>query len=200
VRRLIATLVAVATLGTSCVEGPFEPFAPERDQPPLRFVGGAAPNTPFVFLAGVVQNDSIVRLDVRLRNAPRVSAIVFELALEGNVAVIDSILPGTFFSPVSQVPLVNAAVSPDDSTRWIGVATVPNLSTVSAGSGTIATLVVRRTRQQPFDIAVAFDSTTSRAYGADGLPVVMNWTRGRLIHVPRTATSSLASATPSPIP
>ncbi|MCU0624358.1 MAG: hypothetical protein MUF53_10945 [Gemmatimonadaceae bacterium] len=183
--RLVAALLAASLTGTSCIEGPFEPFAPERDQPPLRFVGGAAPLEPFVWLAPVSRTDTTVRLEVRLRNAPRVAALVFELALEADVARIDSIIPGGYFAPVGEQPLVNVSVSPDDPRRWIGLVTLPTLGTASAGTGTLATVVVRRTVNDAFDIGVGFDTTTSRAFGVNGVPVAMNWTRGRLIQVPR---------------
>lgn len=184
-RRLVAALCASALIGTSCIEGPFEPFAPERDQPPLRFVGGAAPLEPFVWLAPVSRTDTTVRLEIRLRNAPRVSALVFELALDADVARIDSIIPGGYFAPVGAAPLVNVSVAPDDPRRWIGLVTLPTLTTASAGTGTLATVVVRRTAAEAFDVGVGFDTTTSRAFGVGGAPVVMNWTRGRLIQVPR---------------
>lgn len=184
-RRLVGALAAACLVGTSCIEGPFEPFAPERDQPPLRFVGGAAPLEPFVWLAPVARTDSTVRLEIRLRNAPRVAAIVFELALEADVARIDSIIPGGYFAPLGQQPLVNVSVAPDDPRRWIGLVTLPTLASASAGTGTLATVVVRRTATEAFDIGVGFDTTTSRAFGANGAPVAMNWTRGRLIQVPR---------------
>lgn len=191
--RLFAAAAALLATGTSCIEGPFEPFAPERDQPPIRFVGGAAPLEPFVWLAGVARTDSTVRLELRLRNAPRVTALAFELVVEGNVAVLDTIIPGTFFQPVDQVPLVNLAPDPDTPGRFIGVATVPDLALASAGTGTIATLVIRRTTTAPFDVAVAFDTLTSQAFGPGGDPIPMNWTRGRLIQVPRASPSIRAA-------
>lgn len=187
-------LAGLALVGTSCIEGPFEPFAPERDQPPLRFVGGAAPVEPFVWLAPVARTDSTVRIEVRLRNAPRVAALVFEFSLDDAVARVDTILPGPWFEPIGQQPLVNLAVDPVDARRWIGLVTLPTLANASAGTGTIATVIVRRTSAQPFDIGFGFDTTTSRAFGVAGAPVAMQWTRGRLIHVPReTATASVAA-------
>lgn len=184
-RRLASALVAVSCAGASCIEGPFEPFSPERDQPPLRFVGGAAPLEPFVWLAPVARTDTTVRLEIRLRNAPRVSALVFELSLEADVARIDSIIPGGYFAPLGQQPLVNMSVAPDDPRHWIGLVTLPTLTNASAGTGTLATVVVRRTATEAFDIGIGFDTTTSRAFGPGGIPVLMNWTRGRLIQVPR---------------
>jgi hypothetical protein len=180
--------VAVAMLSVaagSCVEGPFEPFAPERDQPPLRFVGGAAPTEPFIWLAPVARTDSTVRLEVRTRNVPRLSAIAFELALDADVAAIDTIVPGAFFAPINAQPLVNVARDPENPRRWVGVITLPELTTASAGSGTLATVIVRRTTAEAFDVGVAFDTATSRAVGVGGGVVPLNWTRGRLIHVPR---------------
>lgn len=179
-----ALVCAAVLLVASCVEGPFAPYDPARDDRVFRFLAGGADGVPLVALTpGAVLGDSALDVDLRLRDAPRVSALAFELVIDGPVVTLDTLRDGTFFVPAARVTLLEFA--PAGTNRWIGVVAIDSLVPGVGGSGVLGTVRVRRTSAATFETALRFDTLTTRAYGPDGVPAAMRFAAGRIRHNPR---------------
>ena len=177
VPRYLAAALAVTALAVACAE--FEPFEPVRSDAPLRFFGSAADGAT-IFLTEVAVTDTTVRVDLRARDVERLTAVAFELAMEESVAVIDSAAVGDFFQP--QTPTVFELVPvPGEDAGWVGVVSLDDFSSDVSGGGVLASLVLRRTTDQPFDVRVAFDSAATRLYGEGGDPTAGRAVGGRLV-------------------
>lgn len=184
--RLSRLIVAfsVIFLGISCVEGPFEPFDPSRDDRVFRFLAGGADGVPLTALTpGAVFGDSALDVDLRLRDAPRVAALAFELVLDGPVVSLDRLRDGAFFVPADRVTVLEFASV--GANRWVGVVALDSLVPGVGGSGVLGTVRVRRTSAVAFETALRFDTTTTRAYDPTGATVAMRFAAGRIVHNPR---------------
>lgn len=181
--RALAALV-LALVGLSCVEGPFEPFDPSRDDRVFRFLAGGADGVPLTALTpGAVFGDSALDVDLRLRDAPRVAALAFELVLDGPVVTLDTLRDGAFFVPADRVTVLEFASV--GANRWVGVVALDSLVPGVGGSGVLGTVRVRRTSAVAFESALRFDTTTTRAYDPLGATVAMRFAAGRVVHNPR---------------
>ncbi|MFN0097320.1 MAG: hypothetical protein ACKVS7_01495 [Gemmatimonadaceae bacterium] len=181
--RAITTL-ALVFVGVSCVEGPFEPFDPSRDDRVFRFLAGAASGLPLTALTpGAVFGDTALDVDLRLRDAPRVAALAFELVIDGPVVTLDTLRDGAFFVPADRVTVLEFASV--GSNRWVGVVALDSLVPGVGGSGVLGTVRVRRTSVVAFESALRFDTTTTRAYDPAGATVAMRFSAGRIVHNPR---------------
>lgn len=184
VAGLLVLALAALTLAT-CEE--FEPFEPVRSEAPFRFFG-AGPEGAAVFLTEVAVTDSTVRIQLRARDVERLTAVAFELGLEPGVATIDTALPGDFFQPGTPT-VFELAMDPVDASRWPGVMSLTDYSTDVSGGGLLATLVIRRTVDDPFDVPLGFDTEATRIYGDAGAPTGHVAVGGRLVYDPgSTAT------------
>lgn len=181
--RALAALV-LALVGLSCVEGPFEPFDPSRDDRVFRFLAGGADGVPLTALTpGAVYGDSALDVDLRLRDAPRVAALAFELVLDGTVVTLDTLRDGAFFVPADRITVLEFASV--GANRWVGVVALDSLVPGVGGSGVLGTVRVRRTSAVAFESALRFDTTTTRAYDPLGATVAMRFAAGRVVHNPR---------------
>ena len=178
VAGLLAGLAGV--FGTGCEE--FEPFEPERSEAPFRFFGAAA-DGPAVFLTEVAVTDTTVRLDLRARDVERLTAVAFELAVADSVAVIDTASAGDFFQPGTPI-VFDLVQSPTSGLRWVGVVGLREFTTDVSGGGLLASLVVRRITDAPFDVRLVFDTAATRLYGPGGQPTSGQAVGGRLVHDP----------------
>lgn len=177
---LLAGLVTAAGGIAACAE--FEPFEPARADAPFRFLASAA-DGPAVFLTEVAVTDTTVRLELRARDVERLTAAAFELAMADSVAVIDSAAAGDFFQP--QTPIVFDLVgSPTSGLRWVGVVGLREFTNDVSGGGLLASLVVRRITDEPFDVRLAFDTARTRLYGQNGQSTPGEAVGGRLVYDP----------------
>lgn len=185
-RRRFLLVLVTALVALSCVEGPFEPYDPSRDDRVLRFLAGGAAGLPLTALTpGATFGDTALDVDLRLRDAPRVSALAFELVLDEPVATLDTLRGGTFFVPAERVTLLEfRSVA---ANRWIGIVAIDSLAPGVGGSGVLGTIRLRRSSAAAFETALRFDTTTTRAYGPDGVAVAMFFAAGRVRHNPRPA-------------
>lgn len=185
-RRRVPVLAAVALAGLSCVEGPFEPWEPTRDDRVLRFLAGDAASQPSIGLTpGAFVTDTAVDVDIRLREAPRVAAFAFEIIVDGGGAEVAALREGTFFLPADRVTLLEFAPAPDEPQRWIGLVALDSLTPGVGGSGVLGTLRVRRTSNLAFETPLRFEPDRSIAYDDAGEPLTISFAPGRLVHSPR---------------
>ncbi len=186
--RGFACMLALGTaLVASCVEGPFEPFDPSRDDRAFRFLAGAADGVPLTALTpGAVLGDSALDVDLRLRDAPRLAALAFELVLDASTVTLDTLRGGTFFVPAERVTVLEFANV--GANRWVGVVALDSLVPGVGGSGVLGTVRLRRTSAVAFETTMRFDTVTTRAYGPDGTPLAMRFAAGRVRHNPRAPT------------
>lgn len=181
-------LAGVAAAGLSCVEGPFEPWEPTRDDRVLRFLAGEATSQPSIGLTPApFVTDTALDVDIRLREAPRVAAFAFELIVDGTTAELAALREGTFFIPADRVTLLEFAPAPDEPQRWIGLVALDSLTPGVGGSGVLGTLRVRRTSGLAFETAIRFEPERSIAYDEAGEPLTLGFAPGRLVHSPRRA-------------
>lgn len=187
-RRIgLGVLLAFGAVGgLSCVEGPFEPWDPARDDRPYRFLAGAGEGTPLLALTpGRVASDSTLEIDLRLREAPLVAGLAFEIVAEAATVALDSMLDGTYFVPSDQVTIAEFAPVPGNPLRWVGVVAVDSLRPGVGGSGVLGTLRVRRRSASAFLTELRFDTLTTAAYGPDGARLSLGFAAGRVQHTPR---------------
>ena len=184
-----AALAALAalSLGVSAC-GELEPFEPGSPEAPFRFFGAAA-DGPGVFLTEVAVTDTTVEIQLRAREVERLTAVAFELSLGEAVAGIDTAAEGDFFQPGNPV-VFELAGSPQDPLRWLGVVSMADYSSDVSGGGLLASLVVRRLTDEPFDVRLAFDTATTRLYGPAGQPMTGQAVGGRLVYDPATGTTA----------
>lgn len=181
----LGALAALALATAAC--GELEPLEPASTEAPFRFFGAAA-DGPGVFLTEVAVTDTTVRIQLRARKVERLTAVAFELSMGEAVAVIDTAFVGDFFQP--QTPVVfQLAGSPQDPLRWLGVVSMTDYATDVSGGGLLASLVVRRVTDEPFDVRLAFDTATTRLYGPAGQPMTGAAVGGRLVYDPTTTTA-----------
>ncbi len=163
--RVLALLPLLAPL-PGC--GEFEPFEPVRLDGPLRFFGTGGGGVS-VFLTEVASSDSTVRIELRARNVQRFTAVAFELTVDEEVVRIAEAEAGSFFQPGTPVVFeLTPAQTTEPGRRWIGVVSLSRYTTDVSGGGVLASLVLRRTTDRPFDARVTFDPERTRLYGPQG--------------------------------
>lgn len=186
IAMLMAGLAATSLALSGCEE--LEPFEPVRADAPFRFFGGSAAGAS-VFLTEVAVTDTTVRLELRARDVERLTAVAFELVIGDSVAVIDTAIAGDFFQP--QTPIVFELVdAPGQGPGWLGVISLTDFSADVSGGGRLASIVIRRVADEPFDVRLGFDTGGTRLYGPAGAPLDGRAVGGRLVFDPGSDATS----------
>lgn len=187
IKRIVVTVLLVLPL-VSCGEGNFSPTGVQEYDGPFRFASDApTTDSAAVYVTRMAGNTRKMTLVVRANNVLRATAFVFDLGLDTTGVAVDSVVFGDFFQPTTPV-VARLAPAPDEPDHWIGVLSMADLSTGVSGSGTLVTIYVERTTDQPLKSKLRLRAGATRVYGQNAKAESVAFYGGTIVYQPLPTT------------
>ncbi len=186
-KRIVVTMLLALPL-VSCGEGNFSPTGVQEYDGPFRFTSDAPPtDSAAVYVTRMAGTTRKMTLVIRAENMTRATAFVFDMGLDTTGVAVDSVVFGDFFQPTTPM-LARLAAAPDEPDHWIGVLSMTDLSTGISGSGTLATIYLERTTDQPIENELRLEAGPTRVYGPGGAPESVAFYGGTVVYQPLPTT------------